>query len=396
MKRKRLTDGRGQMLYMGKRAVVKIMSILMCSVLLGGCWDYKGMDELTIVAGIAIDLDQEDPEMYVVTFEIVDMATSSEKTDIKSKLLETRGKTITEAMFNANRKLQTNMYFGNAELLVLSRQLVEEKGLDPVLDPFFRDNGIRDNMYIMVSGNKTAKEILAPTEKIISFYIQKTLSEVNFAATSTRPCELYQVYNMIEENTTDLALPVVFISGKEAKDIGLEGLALFSGSKKIGDLNNRDTSYYLLTASGLNGGSFELSTQAKDGGDKKYIAFVDRQSIPSHDFTFDGDRFTLTVKIEMIVSIVEFFGDWGEMDKALIGQLEKNIAEMLSQETRRVIQSIQSEYGIDIVGFACKIHNKNPTLWKEVQDNWREYLKNAEVQVDCSVLIDDAGLIKKY
>lgn len=371
------------------------MSVLMCCLLFGGCWDYRGMDELTIVAGIAIDLDEEDPGQYAVTFEVVDMTTPSEQGEVTSKLLETKGKTITEAVFNANRKLHTNMYFGNAEVVVLSHQLVEEKGLDPIIDPFLRDSGIRDNMYVLVSGSETAKEIIKPSEQIVSFHLNNNISEDRFSANSTRPYELYQVYNILEENTTDLALPVVYISNEETKDIDLKGLALFSGSKKVGDLDNQDTSYYLLAVSKLKGGSFELS-QKDDSGEEKYLAFVDRQSSPSHDFSFEDDRFTLIVKLEMIVAVVEFFGDWGKIDEALTRQIEKDAEQMLSQEIRKMILSVQQEYGIDIVGFADNIHDNDAALWKKVRDNWKEYLKNADVQVDCKVLVNDTGLIKKH
>lgn len=378
-----------------KRMILKIVSILMCTLLLGGCWDYKGMDELTIVAGIAIDLDKDDPDVFALTFEVVDMSTPSEQGEVASTLLETKGKTITEAVYNANRKLNTNMYFGNAEVLVLSHQLVEEKGLDPIIDPFLRDSGIRDNMYVLVSGNETAKEIIEPSDQIVSFHLNSNISEDRFSANSTRLYELYQVYNILEENTTELALPVVLIADKESKDIDLNGMALFQGSKKIGNLSNEDTSYYLLAVSKLNGGSFELTKKETNGNEDQYIAFVDRESAPSHDFTFDGEHFTFIVKLDMIVSVVEFFGDWGEINEALTYQFEQEIAEMLSKEIQRVILSVHGEYGIDFIGFADKIHDKDPQLWKKVRDNWQDYLKSANVQIDCKVLVNDTGLIKQ-
>ena len=99
-----------------KRAAV--IFILIFCLTLGGCFSYKGLDRLIIVMGIALDYDEEN-ERYLATLEVADTAKSSKEEGIKSALIECDGVSITDAFFNATRKVKSALYFGRCEVLII-------------------------------------------------------------------------------------------------------------------------------------------------------------------------------------------------------------------------------------------------------------------------------------
>ena len=128
-----------------------------------GCWDYKGLDQLTIVAGFA--LDQSPEGGYLLSLEVIDADSVESQSAASSKLIQSEGKTVADAVYQIGTQFYNNVYFGNAEILILSRPLVEEKGLYDIIDSLLRDNGIRDNLTILISGEKTAHELITPKEE---------------------------------------------------------------------------------------------------------------------------------------------------------------------------------------------------------------------------------------
>jgi spore germination protein KC len=54
--------------------------IIITAALLGGCWNYRGLDDMSIASGLAIDRDTASG-LYHLSFEYVDRGEKCEKTD---------------------------------------------------------------------------------------------------------------------------------------------------------------------------------------------------------------------------------------------------------------------------------------------------------------------------
>ena len=84
----------------------KIIILLIICFLLGGCYDYQELNDLSLVSGIGIDyIDDE----YVVSFEIIESIKEGSSTTIKPKIVKGKDKDLAEAfnkaMKNSNKKV---------------------------------------------------------------------------------------------------------------------------------------------------------------------------------------------------------------------------------------------------------------------------------------------------
>jgi spore germination protein KC len=83
---------------MNKKYIL-ILLIISSILLLSGCWNYREIERLAIVSGLAVDKDENSGE-YLLTTEIVDVKETMGKTTLTSKKIDSKGKTILDAIRN--------------------------------------------------------------------------------------------------------------------------------------------------------------------------------------------------------------------------------------------------------------------------------------------------------
>ncbi len=376
--------------------------ILLCScVLCGGCWDYRGLNQLTIVAGFALD---EAPDGgFLLSLEIIS-ADSAGNDSAESKLIQSEGDTIADAVYNLGTQFYNNVYFGNADVLVLSNKLIEKIGLYDLIDSLLRDNGMRDNLIVLVSGEETAYELITPTEDstVISFDINNKILNNKKAVTVTRPKELYQIYGILSRQVSDLALPVIRFDDSEEKTLLLDGLAVFRENRLTGYFAAENMQYYLLMVEPLNGGGF-VHTEKLDEKETAEVTVGIRRSTPNIKYEYKDSHLKYTIDIDLVIAAVEFnteaFKLYPNTEKGLQKlnfQLEQNLSESIRNMIYDYIDTNSENDLPDIFGFADAIYYKDPDLWRKLKSEWPELYKNASFDVQCSMIINDTGLIKHH
>ena len=141
------------------KKIASSLLILLLLIPLSGCWDYRGLDELTIVTGVAIDKKPEE-DIYQLTYEIVDLIEPIKEKGPNRKLIESEGKTIFEAVRNAKRRVSNKLYFGHSELIIICEEIARNEDLNVVLDFLPGTSECRETINVVVS-QKTARDIIA-------------------------------------------------------------------------------------------------------------------------------------------------------------------------------------------------------------------------------------------
>lgn len=383
-----------------KKTALCICLALCCS-LFAGCQDYRGLDELTIVAGLAVDVDRDNPGGLALAFEIVDMTGSSES-DMESKLVETKGLTMTEAVLNASEKLHFNMFFGNLEMLVVSEEIARDKGLQVIIDPLLRDSTVRDNLTVLISREKTAKEIITPAEdspEIVSFKLNKAVGSGNqnaVSANATRTLELDQIYNDLSTKEYQLALPAIHFSNPEEKELEMYGLALFRDDRLAGFLEDDYMPWYLMTADKLEKGSINVFLEPAEDGEPRYFALALRRSTPKKTFAFDGEAFSFTIHVDLNLEATEFSKGWGKITEGTLKEMEERTKSFLDSKIRETAEHIRDDYGVDCLGFGAALNRQDKALWNEVVDEWPDWFEGCEIAVDTNIHIANTGLLKNF
>lgn len=377
---------------MVKKCVCLILALLL-ALPTAGCWSYRGLDEMTIVAGVAIDKDTETGS-YLVSFEFVDLSGSAKDKGPVGSIIESEGRTIFEAVRNAKKKVRNKLYFGHTQMLIVSQDVAREEDIGRIMDWFMRDGEVRETIYMAVSQEQTAQDILNSEgidQAILSIKLQKILETDNKITLSTLETELYNAFETINTPGKDLALAALRnVQNSGETTCEANGIAVFKDRRLVGFLTPEESRYYLFCMDSVKGGVLTFSSTG-DGGDDVTLEISESKTKRSVEEQ-DG-RASVRVEVKAHVYLDELMTPNVELDEEKIMEMEELASERLRKEIAGVIEKVQSEYGADIFGFGDLIYKTNFRLWEQLKYSWDSMFRTLEVKVETDVhIINTAAL----
>ncbi len=378
---------------MKKKAAACILILLI--LFFGGCWNYRGLDEMSIVSGLAIDKGTEE-NPYRVSYQIIDLMGNVDVEGINGKLLESDGKTLFDACRNAKKSIVGKLYFGHTQVVVISEQMARENDLLNTVNWLLHDSEPRETLKFVISREENAKDILANetlTGPIAALEISKYIEEDNKITASTSYKQLYEVYNTLIESGCELTLPAIRnIRDKDRTIPQICGTAVFKGQRLIGYLTPDESKYYLFAVGEINGGLF---TFPADGSGPDDITLEISANRTSRSVSYENGKPVILIKTETDAFLAENNVPVDATDKRQVDELEKTAAKTLAQRMVQTIQYVQTKFGSDIFGFGKTIHKTEPALWDKFEKDWDSIFAALEVRVSVRINIVNSGLTRQ-
>lgn len=317
----------------------KIIVLVGIILLLSGCYDYKELNDMSIVSAIGIDyVDNE----YQVTFEVTKSSKDGSSTEVQTKLVTSNHSNISDAFNEAMNKTDKEVYLEHVELLVVSKSLAEY-GLNDCLDYIIRDTTINSNYFVVVSDNP--KEILTSHEENNS-RSQIIVDIVSYTQGTTNIDDLDILVSKYITGRKDIALPYITLDDKMVE---YDKLAYFNGDKMVGEIDYKMYSFLVL--------------------DTKDVLFTsDGNTIKVYD-----KKISLDIKDNKIIINIKADGQVSEISKDInlkdtdsYSKLEKIMNEQIKKETIEFIDTT-IDRDSDLLGFKdCyyKKYKRNINIFK--------------------------------
>ncbi|BFT72218.1 Ger(x)C family spore germination protein [Paenibacillus sp. P36] len=378
--------------------------IILCLLMLTGCWSRRELNELLIVLGVGIDW--EDGE-YLISFQVVNPSEISAQKKggdrPPSTLFQGRGKTMFEAARSLTAEAPRKVYMGHLQLYVISEKLAR-KGIKEFIDNSFRDNELRMDFNIVVARGTKAENILklyTPLEKLSSHSMKQSLetSQKNWAPTAA--ITLDETLNKLSNPGYELALTGIQIIGDpqigESKHnvesflppsrFRYSGIAAFKEDKLIGWLDQQESKGYTDITDNLDSTSIEVAC-----GEHKYMGIEVTSSDTKLKTKIQNGLPEVNVQVRVEANIVDRpCIDVDLMDPATMKHLE--------EETKKIVQSNMEatvahakQIKSDIIGFGNQVGKEHPAYWEQVKDEWNdETFPKTKVHYDIQVFIRKTG-----
>jgi spore germination protein KC len=375
-----------------RKIILLTLMILLNSVMTTGCWNYREIDKLAIVAGVAIDKGTD--ERYRITVEIVEFIGQRESM-VTSKTMAIEGKTIFDASRNGIAFFGKRLYWSHAKILVISEE-VARGGIVKILDWFNRDSETRADIHIVISRHVPARDILESTpigSEIKSYELREIID--NQKSLSKAPqIEIWELINSLAGKGISSIAPII-----ELKPINgifvprIMGTAVFKKDKYIGYLGAEQTKDMLFAQNKIKGGALVQVENESQG--EIPITLEIFESKTKVEPIVRGDNIQFNINIYTEVALDELGGTKNYIEDVNRKELEKSIERAMESRIMRLINEMKNQHGVDIFGFGENLRENKYKEWKKFEGNWNEKFQDISVNVKMNVHIRNSAMMSK-
>lgn len=361
--------------------------------LVTGCWNYREIEKLSIVAGAAID---KEDDQYLMTVEIANLAGGKEA-KVESKKIEAKGDTIFDAARNVIKISGKRLYWSHVKVVIFSQEIARE-GIIQAIDWFNRDAETRMSTNMLISKEKTAKELLEKqsiTAEIRSFEMYDMLTSQESLSKAPR-IAVYEFINALAAQGKSAVLPAVGITENEGqKTSELSGTAVFKEDRLIDFLDGEDTKYFLFILNKVRGGLLIQKVRTESSDANVTLEIFSELTNTKIKPIYSNGKLTMKLDVYITVSIGEIGGTENYINEPGRAKLKKDVEESLKDNIKRVIKKVQNDYGSDIFGFGSIVKGDMPYVWKDIEKDWEKIYKDLDVNVNVDVDITNSALVVK-
>jgi spore germination protein KC len=376
-----------------KRRLAALLAALTLAAGAQGCWNYREIDSMLIVAGVAIDRGYEGHK-YHLTMDLADTSNAGKDKPVVTTLVEAEGDTIFDALRNAVKTTGLRLYWANCQIIVVGSEVAEES-IVPIVDFFLRDAELRLTIELFIARDGSAKDILKSSSTsmtITSFEIDR-MYELN---EKYQPVALYQQlyenFNTLADSGRELTVAALRLTDNMGGTAPtLDGMAVFRQDRLAGFLSAEDTAYYLFVMDRVKGAA--LTVRASTGNSIVALEVFGNKTTVTPESQGGNLRFLIHTETEAAIDGMEETSNIVQKDELM--KLEEAAETQLRDSIARVVDIAQRQYGLDIFGFGEVLHRRDLQAWRRVEGNWNEVFRSARIDVECNIAIRDSAVARK-
>ena len=349
----------------------KIFILIGVALLLGGCYDYKEINDLAIISAIGIDYKDDE---YMVTLEVLNDKQDKGSASVTTYTKNGTGKTLTEAIEDASDKIAKGTNFSHVKLMILSKSLMEEK-FENIFDLFLRNIYFRENFYVVGSIKNSPEEILSNTndfEKNASNAIILMLENMNYSSNSN----VLKEFDQVVKDSLNFGLDACFsnVSLKD-KNFYVDGLIVFDGYKYKSLFSNEDAKIYNI----LNN-DFDRPTYFIDYNGKSF-------TIAMNDGKVNVGIKKGKIKVEgsLMGRIIDNDPDFDIRNNDVLDKINNDFRKLINDKIYEFIKKMQNNNS-DLLGLSLGYYKD-----KRIKDE--NYWKYLDIDVDVKFNLNKKGLI---
>lgn len=371
---------------------MKRLTLIIFILLLGGCYNYKELNDLAIISGMGIDKDNDN---FILTIQII----NTEKDGILSDSSQTKfitykgeGKTLEEAYRNIIKNMPKQIYPDSMQIIVINEDVLSN--LDDILDMFFRKTEFDKQFYTLISKDK-ANDILNVVTNIEQINSKKIkdglILNSNYLGTS-RIVTYEDILMKYLNNKIDIAIPSIYIENNSNESNNLNNIektdnntslklgriAIFEKNKLVGYLSNEESIDYNILTNNIS--NTIISIPYNNG-----YTILELNNIKSNIKLIKNTN-NIDIKIKANASIAEITSD---IDLENISEFNKiNILANQYLENR-ILSTLETlkKYNSDILGIEDLYYKRNNAYYKKMDF----YLSNINININSNINVSSKG-----
>lgn len=362
-----------------------------------GCWNYKELDDYSIITGIAIDKNKDKYELSVlISNASKSSGDSTNSTQSQAIVYSGKGNSIFKALKDISLISPKELYLDHFSILVISEEIANE-GIYNIVDFFLRYPNARKDFSVAIAKDCKAKDTLKivtpltdfPSQSIsdnleFSSKLQGTISNLNYN-------EL--IYNLIAPGKEVTMNGIKIIGDKKegsAKEniessepktyLKLGNLAVFKDDKFVKWTSEEES----LGINIINNNINEMYIKIKLDDGYVVVSPVDFSSDVSIELKDNKPK--ISINATGNAKVMEVNGHIDLEDDSVIKEIRKKANKEIKSYMKKGIK-VATENETDIFGFGLKLYKGHPDYFDKVKNTWNDDLKDLDINVKSDLII---------
>lgn len=382
---------------MRRRMLLPLLLLLILP--LGGCWNRVEINDLAVVAMMAIDQTDEGRLRLWVHLVIPSKAggvpgTGGQASGAAFITLSATGRSIMEAAQQIQLESSRRLFWAHARVVLIGERLAQES-LRPVVDFLTRHRELRPTNYVLVVRGDVAQLMGSPVN-LERLPVEK-IREISRARVGTA-VEMGEWVEMLYEKgsqpvmgVVELKLPPDGAPRDQNPSLALVGTALFRSTKLVGYLDDRVTRGLLWLRAQSHRGSAAVEMEGETGV----------VSLSWNTTTVERKARLVRGQVEIEV-LARVEGDISEetvtldlSDPQVLRQIETQLNQQIIARMEAALSQMK-RLNVDAAGLGEVVHRQLPVVWRRLERNWlTEGFQEARVILRADARIRRTGLSTK-
>ncbi|HUC93102.1 MAG TPA: Ger(x)C family spore germination protein [Paenibacillus sp.] len=370
------------------------------TLLMTGCWHIIQPENLATISMAGFDKAGGD---YKITLQILNpagiptaAAGNISTTEKPVRLLTARGKTISEAVHEANRYNPGHHFWGHLSAIVVGETMARE-GLGELVDALARSTEMMETADLYIARGLTAEKLLKSTAGLKPYPAEALRKMTTYSSmhTWTKEVRLNQALQTLSYNPGTLVIPGLVRMNPEdpsspnGKALGLEGLAVLSNWKLRGWMTGAEAKGFLWIMEQIEHQSFHVPY--KEGVfDVEALNNDTKMNLTMSEGKVKNVRIRVTTTARL-TEVQNIKIDVGGNRK----HAEYAVKTAINEEIQSAIEaSLKKSQGLhsDIFGLGEQVRTTSPDSWKRIKYQWNDdHFPEIPIHVEVMSTIRDFG-----
>jgi len=374
----------------------KIILLIFILFSVSGCWNYKELDDYSIVTGMSIDKSGDEYEVSVLISNAKKSGDSSDSSSSQSVVYSGKGNSIFKALKEIGLISPKELYLDHFSILIISEEIASE-GIYGIVDFFLRYPNARKDFSIALARDCKAKDTLKIITPLTDFPSQSLADNLNFtsqlqgAIINLNYNEL--VYDLIA-NGKEVTMTGISLVGNVEKGsskentessepetyLKLSNLALFKDDKFI----NWASEIESLGINIINNSTQEMYIKIEM--DDGYVIANTVDVKTNLDIKIKNNKPVISIKTEGSAKVMEVNGKIDLHNYDNIKEIQKKVNNEVEKFMKKGLNfAIKNE--TDVFGFGLSLYKNYPNHYEKLKDNWNKELDNLKNELKSNLTI---------
>ena len=374
-----------------------LILIFIVLFLLTGCSYQRELDDLGIVAGIAVDVQEGDTNPVEITAQVVSFSSGGSSEGKGSGdgpsgewNLKLKGKSVFESIRSALDTSNRKLYLSHNQVLIYGRETAEH-GLRNYIDFFIRDYEARMNVPLVIADGK-ASELLEvkPENAVLSAEFLRDLISLQNKQGDGVDTRLFTFAQDLASWEKGTLVPIVGTEGEgEEKHLKIKGTAIIKNDTMVGELDDVATRGVSWVTGDVTEGTVTVVTS-------QGLATVEiTDAKVSKKITFDNSgKMRVKIEIQQTGIIGHATGGAGSGYEKNTEEIQKAIEEEIEKEIRAGKKKLV-EYKCDAYGFGDYLRRFDNDRWEQVNSKWDKIIEDMEFVIEVHSHIKNTGALEE-